>query len=274
MAMREVSRPIEVKVALLLENPEPFGGVAWQAVTEAAALYAVPGDWIEVSLSSSSEVRLAPRIETVYLGREPLRPVRSELPPPTVEELLGLVVARRPAVKGGPTSRADAFPESTRRGSSAEAVVDQLALVGFVGDALGQPTGTLVVVHDRPLLPPSGMRYLIWDPVPGGVAVSYATLDPLYWGARTDEAERLATLRQRLRAVLCSVLGTAVGLVRCDNPSCFLFANVDRVTRLDSMVRIGEEHGAPALTGRGFSGVDGPPDSLAEVVQVDDVEWS
>ncbi|HSN44705.1 MAG TPA: hypothetical protein VLR88_11725 [Propionibacteriaceae bacterium] len=273
MAMREVSRPIEVNVVLLLENLEPFGAAAWQAIAEAAAIYAVADGWIEVNLSSSSDLRVAPKIQAIYLGREHLPSVRSSLPSERVEELLRLTVARRPATKGA-SSEPDASSDGTRRGSSGDAVADQLALVGYVGDALEHTSGTLVVVHDRPIQPPMGMRYLIWDPVPGGAAISFATLDPLYWGTRMDEAERLAAIRRRLRAALCSVLGTAIGLVRCDNPSCFLFANVDRVTRLDSMVRIGEEHGAPALTGRGYAAEDRNVDRVAEVVQVDDVEWS
>ena len=69
MAMREVSRPIEVNVVLLLENLEPFGAVAWQAIAEAAAIYAVADGWIEVNLSSSSDLRVAPQITATYLGR-------------------------------------------------------------------------------------------------------------------------------------------------------------------------------------------------------------
>lgn len=257
--MKQLSRPLQLRVVLLLDDPEPFGAVAWQAITDAAALFAVDGGWIEVSEVGSGEVRLASEVEAVYLGRQDLTDAApSALPAERVDELLRLVEARNPVVK-----------EAPRRGTSGNAVADPMALVGYIGDAVGA-SGPCVVVHDRPLQPPPGLRYVIWNPVPGGVAVSYATLDPLYWGERLDEAGRRDTVRRRLRAALCSVLGTAIGLVRCDNPSCFLFANVDRVTRLDAMVRIGAEHGAPTLTGRGFTSAGDDPEGAAEVVLVDD----
>lgn len=263
--MKLLSRPLQVRVVLLLDDPEPFGAAAWQAIADAAALYDVDGGWIEVSEYGSSEVRLAVDVEPVYLGRKDAAGLRSDLPPERVDELLRLVEARTPAVK----TREPALKEAPRRGASGNAVTDPMALVGHVGDAVGT-AGPCIVVHDRPLQPPPGLRYVIWSPVPGGVAVSFATLDPAYWGERLGEDARRETVRRRLRAALCSVLGTAIGLLRCDNPACFLFANVDSVTRLDAMVSIGAEHGAPALSGRGFTSAGDDPALAAEVVLVDD----
>lgn len=237
--MRDLSRPLEISLVLLLEDLEPFGSVAWQAIQDARALYQVEGGWIEVSEAGSSEVRVAPQVEPVFLGREDLPGVRSQLPPERVAELLWQVGEHVPVSKGAP-----------RRGAAGS--VDPMALVGFVGRAV-DASGMCVVVHDRPITPPQDQRYAIWSQVPGGVAVSLATLDPLYWGEKTSEDGRRGAVRQRLRAALCSVLGVAIGMIRCDNPTCFLFANVDRVTRLDDMVRIGEEHRAPDLAGRGFT---------------------
>ncbi len=252
-----LDRPLEIWVALLLNDPEPFGTSAWQAILDAVALFDVEGGWIEVSEVGPGDVRLMPHVEPAYLGPRDLAGVGSGLPSDRVEELLYLVQSDDPTTKAAP-----------RRGMSGSAAVDPMALVGYVGDAL-RAKGPCVVVHDRPLLPPSDLRYVIWNPVPGGVAVSFATLDPAYWGERLDDAARRDTVRRRLRAALCSVLGTAIGLVRCDNPTCFLFANVDRVTRLDAMVRIGEEHGVPALTGRGFTSAGDDPTVAAEVALTD-----
>ncbi len=237
--MKQLSKPLEISLVLLLDDLDPFGATAWQAILDATALYGVEGGWIEVSETGSSEVRVAPQVEPVFLGREDLPEVPSQLPPDRVAELLWQVGEHVPVSKGVP-----------RRGAAGS--VDPMALVGYVGDAVGA-SGMCVVVHDRPITPQQGQRYAIWNQVPGGVAVSLATLDPLYWGEKTSEDRRGRAVRQRLRAALCSVLGVAIGMIRCDNPTCFLFANVDRVTRLDNMVRIGEEHGAPDLAGRGFT---------------------
>jgi hypothetical protein len=53
--------------------------------------------------------------------------------------------------------------------------------------------------------------------------------------------------------------------VRCDNPSCFLYGDVDRASRLDDFVRIGNEHGVGSLTGRGFPEETSPGDEDAVV---------
>ncbi len=278
MAMREVSQPVEVRVVLLLDQVHPLGWVAWQAIREAGAVYQVDDRWIEIRLAGENDLRVVPRIEATHLGREPLPDVRSALPPDQVDDLLVRTVwtSPAPAVKESYRLEKGAYGSAARgyaARSPGNAVADQRALVALVRDALRLSSGTVVVVHDRPIQPPPGLRYVIWDPAPGGVAVSFATLDPGYWGERVDEDTRLVTIRRRLRAALCSVLGTAIGLVRCDNPTCFLFANVDRVARLDHMVRIGEEHDAPALTGRGFTPDDDRLDAVADVVQVDDAEY-
>lgn len=252
-----MDRDLVIRVVLLLDAPGTFDVIAWQAIGEAAALYEVHGGWLEVSELASSEVRLTPVIDAVYLGREPMEGAESALPPERVEELLRLVEVQ------------NSVKEAPRRGRSSSSLVDAMALVGHVGEAVGA-RGPCVVVHDRPLQPPPDLRYVIWNPVPGGVAVSSAALDPAYWGERADDSQRIDAVRRRLRAALCSVLGSTIGLLRCDNPTCFLFANVSRVTSLDAMVHIGPEHGAPALTGRGFTSAGNDPTQTAEVVMIND----
>ena len=265
--MRQVNKPVEVAVVLVMAAvpADPLGSLAWRAIQEAASLYHVGDGWIDVRLAGANDLLVAPRITVHYLGRAPVKDMESAVPAHQVEALLARSVWVGPSES--PRSPVTSNSSSAPSGSP---VMDQRALVAFARDLLGISSGTLVVVHDRPIQPPPQWRYLIWDYVPGGVAVSFATLDPRYWGDRVDEAERWATLGSRLRAALCSVLGSAIGLLRCDNPSCFLYATVDRVSRLDRMVRIGEEHHVPVLTGRGFAPAAGEPDAVAEIIQIDE----
>ena len=268
--MRQVSKPVEVAVVLVMAAvpADPLGSLAWRAIREAASLYRVGDGWIDVRLAGANDLLVAPRITVHYLGRAPVKDRSSAVPADQVETLLARSVWASPSESS--RSSVTSTSANASLAPSGSPVMDQRALVAFARDLLGISSGTLVVVHDRPIQPPQQWRYVIWDYVPGGVAVSFATLDPRYWGDRMDEAERWATLGSRLRAALCSVLGSAIGLLRCDNPSCFLYANVDRVSQLDRMVRIGEEHGVPVLAGRGFAPSADEPDGVAEIIQVDD----
>ena len=227
--MLTATRPVDVQLVLVLSDPSTtaeFGRCIWLAAAEASELYDPGADeWLMIPVDGDREIAVKPRISRLYAGPAPLDAQASALDEHTLRSLIGEL---------GTT------------------FVDQRALVALVGDALTLGGSNLVVVTDRPIQPPTGFRYLIWDAVPGGVAVSVATLDPKYWREPADLGERQRAVKRRLRAALCSVFGTTVGLVRCDNPWCFLYADVDRVTRLDHFVRIGEEHRVPMLTGRGF----------------------
>jgi hypothetical protein len=130
--------------------------------------------------------------------------------------------------------------------------------------------GTMLLVTDQAIIPPSGLRYLIWDPVSNGAVLSTATLDPSYWGRQSSlDADRIAVMKRRTRAACITVVGAFLGLYRCDNPLCFLYGNIDSVTRLDEFVQVGPEHRVEQLTGRGFP-LDGDPNEPAPVVRIDD----
>jgi len=103
-----------------------------------------------------------------------------------------------------------------------------------------------VVVTDLVLNPPRDWRYVIWD----RNVISIAPTDPKYWNLK--ESNRNDLVKHRVRTACLSIVGELIGLERCDNERCFLFKNVDSVTRLDDMVVLGPEHNIEALTNRGF----------------------
>ena len=105
---------------------------------------------------------------------------------------------------------------------------------------------TQVVVTDLVLVPPPEWRYVIWD----GNVISIAPTDPEFWNMK--DSNRNAIIKHRVRTACLSVVGQLIGLRRCDNERCFLFGNVDSVTRLDNMVVLGPEHNIEALSQRGF----------------------
>jgi hypothetical protein len=146
---------------------------------------------------------------------------------------------------------------------------DQRKLANGARVALGIE-GTMLLVTEQAITPSPGLRYLIWDPVYDGAVLSTATLDPSYWGRYSSfDKDRVAVMKRRTRAACITVVGAFLGLYRCDNPRCFLYGNVDSVTRLDEFVQIGPEHGIEQLTGRGFS-FDSDPNELAPVVRIDE----
>lgn len=250
--MLAATREVEVHVVLLLSDQscvDEFGQSAFLALSEAIRLYAVDdGQLLTIPVDDERDIAVQPRITRSYAGPAALDGEESVLDRSRLQELtreVALLATEAPA--------------------PLRSLVDQRALIALVSEALAIDTTPLVVVTDRPIHPPPDWRYLIWDPVPGGVAVSFATLDPRYWGEQLELPERRQAVRRRLRAALCSVLGTCLGLVRCDNPWCFLYADVDRVSRLDHFVHIGEEHRVEALSRRGFA-TEAADEALEEAV--------
>ena len=233
--MLAATHAVDIHLVLLLSDPgvaTDLGASAWLAAAEAAQLYASADASLIIPVDEAREVSVKATIERWYLGPDGVAGTEPALPYAKVRDLLAEL---SPATKASGTSW-----------------VDQRALVALVLEALEMDEGHTVVITDRPIQPPHDLRYLIWDPVPGGVAVSMATLDPRYWSESVDLHERRRAVKRRLRAALCSVVGTLVGLVRCDNPWCFLYADVERVTRLDDFLFIGEEHRVQSLARRGF----------------------
>lgn len=250
--MLAATRQVEVHVVLLLSDQpcvHEFGESASLALSEAIRLYAVDdGEFLTIPVDDERDIAVQPKFTRAYAGPAALDGEQSALDRSRLRELTREV-----------TLSATEAPGPIR------SLVDQRALVALVSEALAIDTTPLVVVTDRPIRPPPNWRYRIWDPVPGGVAISFATLDPRYWGEQLELPERRQAVRRRLRAALCSVLGTCLGLVRCDNPWCFLYADVDRVSRLDNLVHIGEEHRVETLSRRGFA-MEAADEALEETV--------
>jgi len=138
---------------------------------------------------------------------------------------------------------------------------------GMLGAAIREMMGgwshhvPLVVLTDAEITPPPDWRYIIWDSIPAGGVVSEAPLDPIYWGSSAN-GQRGAVIKQRARAACCSVVGSLLGLRRCDNPSCFLFEPVEAFTQLDHMVLVGSEHDIKELAQLGFLPGESAPDRV------------
>jgi hypothetical protein len=126
---------------------------------------------------------------------------------------------------------------------------DSRQMVDDIGPIV-KADGVLMIVTDREIVPPEGWRYIISDDVRGTTVVSVAPLDPYYW--RDPDPSRIWTIKKRLRNVLLSCTGVALGFQRCDNPSCYLNGMVDSVSAIDYMTELGEEHDAASLAGRVF----------------------
>lgn len=205
------------------------------ASREASELYCVDGDELMVSLDDQRAIAVQPHLELRNAGPSHV----GDLPPALDEELCRKLSESASEI-------------SNRAGSSTTARVDQRALVPLLREAMDIRADQCIVITDRPIVPPTNFRYLIWDAVTGGVVVSIAALDPRYWGERGNDGDRLRILRRRTRAALCSVLGQCLGLIRCENPFCFLYLDVDSVLRLDDFKYVGPEHDIEVLTGLGF----------------------
>ena len=125
-----------------------------------------------------------------------------------------------------------------------------------------------MLVTDVELTPPPDWRYIIWDTFPLGCVVSLAPLDPRYWGERMPHDERVGTIKRRARAAMLAIVGALVGLQRCANDRCYLFADINSVLRLDEMTHLGPEHEVEALAFRGFVDETSPEDAQ-EVVRLE-----
>jgi hypothetical protein len=156
-------------------------------------------------------------------------------------------------------SDADEIERLWRESVGSTGVYDQRVLGELVG-ALVKPEGTMVLVTDVELIPPPDWRYIIWDTFPLGCIVSLAPLDPRYWGERMRHDDRVHTIKSRARAAMISIVGSLVGLTRCANDRCYLFADVDSVLRLDEMTHLGPEHEVATLSFQAFADETSPED--------------
>jgi len=149
---------------------------------------------------------------------------------------------------------------------------DQRKLGQVVRDliGIGPDAGLLFIVTDREITPPPEWRYIIWDDFEGGAVVSMVPTDPKYW--RHPDPGRIATIKHRVRTAALSITGQFLGLERCENPGCFLYADVGSVTNLDLMTHLGDEHELPKLAGRGFQPAGADPAVVQSVVETRPME--
>lgn len=122
-----------------------------------------------------------------------------------------------------------------------------------------------VVVTDLMLTPPPEWRYIIWDGDRNGIVISIPPTDPKFW--RISDPNRIAIIKHRVRTAFLSAVGEVIGLEDCDNERCFLFGDVDSVTRLDSMIFLGPEHNIETLKQRGFEIVPKDPIKVQPVME-------
>lgn len=162
----------------------------------------------------------------------------------------------------------DGRVESGRIRGRYSRTVDQRKLIAVVRELLGGAVEgrRLVIVTDQEMTPPPEWRYIIWDHDGDDSVISTAPTDPKYWRQRDED--RLSTIKHRVRTACLSVSGQFLGLERCNNPECFLFEDVDSVTALDFMTRLGPEHEKKAaeLVGWGFQQVTEDPELVQLMV--------
>jgi hypothetical protein len=123
-----------------------------------------------------------------------------------------------------------------RRTIDPELLADQVRFV-LGSDPLGCP---LFIVTDQEISPPTEMRYALSALVPNGAVISMAPTDPKYWNQY--DSDRVALIKQRVRAVCCALVARWCNLFLCENPRCFLYHPAQSVVDLDDMRSIGTEH--------------------------------
>lgn len=123
---------------------------------------------------------------------------------------------------------------------------------------------TMILVTDVQITPPPEWRYIIWDDVRAGWVISIAPTDPKYWQA-SDE-DRAATIKHRIRTACLCTIGELLGLGRCQNPACLLYADVESASVLDDMILLGPEHRKRKLTDHGFDPCPRQPAEVQPIV--------
>ena len=201
---------------LMLSEPEHFtetGTALWAMLEEVVALYNVDGE-VVVPKRWCVTPEPVPALDAVVANDEQMVIGRDEM-----DWLFEKASGR--------------YERTLDAGLVAERVRALLAERGVAPAALH-------LVTDQELTPPPQWRYILWDGGDDWGVVSIAPMDPDYWGMpRTDGTRQI---KRRARAASISLVGELLGLKRCKNPRCFLFADVDAVLRLDRMTCIGTEH--------------------------------
>lgn len=252
----EIQKTVNIAQILLFKDDKmsaQFGPALWNAFEEIRLFFETANTegWLEVPLpQTSSRALMRPTFSAHYLAPALPAELDPSPDPPSIrsEQVQGIWSA---AVSTG------------RRDQYVHQVLGEV-----VRELLGSEK-PLLVVTDQEIVPPTGFRYIIWDVFLNGAVVSLAPLDPDYWGTWDDaHPDRLRAVKWRARAACLSIVGSLLGLSRCKNEHCYLFANVDSVTRLDFMDCLGQEHGVNALANRGFPDRKADPTEVAVSVPV------
>jgi predicted Zn-dependent protease len=154
------------------------------------------------------------------------------------------------------TDTLTSVPQGPRR------IYDQRILANVVRHLVDPQTSGdhLMIITDQSIIPPKKWRYIIWESDEKTSVISAAPLDPEYW--RDKDPNRVQTIKTRTRNAVLSIVGSLIGLERCENPTCFQYNDVDSVTVLDEMQSLGPEHGLDKLAGYGFEDMVSDPTAI------------
>jgi hypothetical protein len=231
-----IEKPLRIDQVVLLKSEEQsrrLGRALWAAVEEASQFFTPvsPDGWLDVPVisSSASTARLKPEFRKWYLATE----IPDDLPHDSSWTYERLEKPELERLWDGSQRRRGTYDHQTLGVAVSSRLESEAA----------------VVVVDQEIVPPSELRYVIWSGYPGGAVISIAPIDPQYWGQAPDEdpTGQVNNVKRGARAATMSVTGSLLGLSRCDNSECFMFAAVDSVTRLDEMTTLGPEHQVEGL---------------------------
>lgn len=244
----ELQRELPIELALFLteRSPEPSGRALWAALCEVAEFFGGAEERLRVPIGRSDDVvNVLPTFRKTILAPQRLDGLPSQ---PDAEEF---ATSNYAAVHRGLTN-----VDSLGRINHAE--------LGTLLRSMLESNDIVVVVTDCEIAPPTHLRYLIWDVFFNGAVVSTAPTSPRYWG-QWDSAhgDDVRAMKWRTRAACLGVVGSLLGMTRCLNERCYLFQNLDAVSRLDHMTCIGDEHAVAGLSGYGFPDVGSPPSEIA-----------
>jgi hypothetical protein len=240
-----IAKQLNVDLVLLFKSEKKagrFGGALWTALEEVSEYFTPTSQdgWLEVPIVSDprTRARVQPRFRRWFVA--PVLPDDVQVgSSDSFEKLDG-----------------DEAQELWGAAERRTRLYDHDLLGVSISSRLGLETAAIIT--DREIAPPPDWRYLIWSGFQGGAVISTAAIDPRYWGLRDPEDERrVKEVKRRARAATMSVSGSLLGLSRCENPRCFMFAAVDSASTLDEMCSIGVEHEVKGL-GRGIFPLDQP----------------
>lgn len=246
----QLQQQLGIELALFLRDErttEPVGRALFAAMCEVQEFFGGAGHRLQVPIGHSEHVAdVVPAFRKTILAPGPL----GVLPRPADREELGT---------------AQYAEVCERLPSDTLGRVHHQELGGTLRAVLGSEE-ILVVVTDLEIAPPTNLRYLIWDVFFNGAVVSSAPTSPAYWGGLdTAHDDPVKAVKWRTRAACIAVVGSLLGMTRCDDDQCYLYENVDAVNRLDEMVYLGAEHAVEGLSGYGFPDVEPVPDKIAAV---------